>query len=91
MRLDAFWAATTRSAGDPVLVSAWVAEMADGLIDGWACRFTGAAAELKERFPDGTARDQSIQPASTQTTHSAVPCSRAPSSLNARRRTVPAV
>jgi AcrR family transcriptional regulator len=49
MRLDAFWAATTRSAGDPVLVSAWVAEMADGLIDGWACRFTGAAAELKER------------------------------------------
>jgi AcrR family transcriptional regulator len=50
-RLDACWAKidNPRSAGARVQLNSWLAEMADGLIDGWACRFANAAAELKEK------------------------------------------
>jgi AcrR family transcriptional regulator len=50
-RLDACWV----KIGPPVSASAlvqlgtWLTEMADGLVSGWACRLTAAAAELKEK------------------------------------------
>jgi AcrR family transcriptional regulator len=50
-RLDVCWAEIRplNSASALVHLSTWLAEMADGLVDGWACRLTYAAAELKEK------------------------------------------
>jgi AcrR family transcriptional regulator len=50
-RADAFWTRveTTNTPGAFVPLSAWLAEMAGGLVDGCGCRFTNAAAELQER------------------------------------------
>jgi AcrR family transcriptional regulator len=39
----------THAAGALVSLSTWLSAMADGVIDGWACRLTNAAAELKEK------------------------------------------
>ena len=36
------------SASAPVQLGTWLAEMADGLVNGWACRLADAAAQLKE-------------------------------------------
>jgi AcrR family transcriptional regulator len=50
-RLDVCWAeiGPLGSASALVQLGTWLAEMADGLVDGWACRLTNAAAELKEK------------------------------------------
>jgi hypothetical protein len=50
-RLDVCWAeiGPLGSAGALVQLGTWLAEMADGLANGWACRLTNAAAELKEK------------------------------------------
>jgi AcrR family transcriptional regulator len=50
-RLDVCWAEISLpgSAGALVQLRTRLAEMADGLVDGWACRLTNAAAELKEK------------------------------------------
>jgi AcrR family transcriptional regulator len=50
-RLDVCWAGIgpLGSASAAVQLSTWLAEMADGLVNGWACRLTNAAAELKEK------------------------------------------
>jgi AcrR family transcriptional regulator len=50
-RLDACWAkiGPYGSASAPVQLGTWLAEMADGLVNGWACRLANAAAELKEK------------------------------------------
>jgi AcrR family transcriptional regulator len=50
-RLDVCWAeiGPLGSASALVQLGTWLAEMADGLVNGWACRLTNAAAELKEK------------------------------------------
>jgi AcrR family transcriptional regulator len=50
-RVDAYWAKidTPGSAKALDQLSSWLVEMADGLVDGWSCRLTNAAAELKEK------------------------------------------
>ena len=50
-RLDVCWAeiGSLGSASALVQLGTWLAEMADGLVNGWACRLTNAAAELKEK------------------------------------------
>jgi AcrR family transcriptional regulator len=50
-RLDVYWAEIGRvgSASALVQLRTWLAKMADGLMNGWACRLTNAAAELKEK------------------------------------------
>ena len=50
-RLDVCWAeiGPLGSASALVQLGTWLAEMADGLVKGWACRLTNAAAELKEK------------------------------------------
>jgi AcrR family transcriptional regulator len=50
-RLDVCWAeiGPLGSASALVQLGIWLAEMEDGLVNGWACRLTNAAAELKER------------------------------------------
>jgi AcrR family transcriptional regulator len=50
-RLDACWVkiGPPGSAGATVQLGTWLTEMADGLVNGWACRLTNAAAELKEK------------------------------------------
>jgi AcrR family transcriptional regulator len=50
-RFDLYWdkVEPPRSATALIELSMWLAEMADGLIDGWACRLPHAAAELKEK------------------------------------------
>jgi AcrR family transcriptional regulator len=49
-RVDAYWAKIDKPHSTTALIelSMWLAEMADGLIDGWACRLPHAAVELKE-------------------------------------------
>jgi AcrR family transcriptional regulator len=49
-RVDAYWAKidTPHSTTALIELSMWLSEMADGLIDGWACRLPHAAVELKE-------------------------------------------
>ena len=49
-RIDAYWAKIDKPHSTTALIelSMWLAEMADGLIDGWACRLPHAAVELKE-------------------------------------------
>jgi AcrR family transcriptional regulator len=49
-RVDAYWAKIDKPHSTTALIelSMWLAEMADGLIDGWACRLPYAAVELKE-------------------------------------------
>jgi AcrR family transcriptional regulator len=51
-RLDVCWAeiGPPGSASALVQLGTWLAEMAEGLVNGWACRLTNAAAELKENF-----------------------------------------
>jgi AcrR family transcriptional regulator len=48
---DALWARieSTGPAGTAAQLSAWLAEMAQGLIDGSGCRFTKATVELSEK------------------------------------------
>jgi AcrR family transcriptional regulator len=50
-RLDACWAeiGPVGSTSALVQLATWLTEMADGLVNGWACRLTNAAAELKEK------------------------------------------
>jgi AcrR family transcriptional regulator len=50
-RLDACWAEIDRvgSASALVQLRSWLVEMADGLVNGWACRLINAAAQLKEK------------------------------------------
>jgi AcrR family transcriptional regulator len=50
-RLDVCWAAIgpLGSTGALDQLATWLTEMADGLVNGWACRLTNAAAELKEK------------------------------------------
>jgi AcrR family transcriptional regulator len=50
-RLDACWVkiGSPGSASAPVQLGTWLTEMADGLVNGWACRLTNAVAELKEK------------------------------------------
>jgi AcrR family transcriptional regulator len=50
-RLDACWVkiGPPGSASAPVQLGAWLSEMADGLMRGWACRLVNAAAELKKK------------------------------------------
>jgi AcrR family transcriptional regulator len=50
-RLDVCWAkiGPLGSASALVQLSTWLKQMADGLTDGWACRLTNAAAELKKK------------------------------------------
>jgi AcrR family transcriptional regulator len=50
-RFDAYWEKVEPPCSATALIelSMWLAEMADGLIDGWACRLPHAAAELKEK------------------------------------------
>jgi AcrR family transcriptional regulator len=50
-RLDVCWAeiGPLGSAGARVQLCTWLLEMADGLVNGWACRLINAAAELKEK------------------------------------------
>jgi AcrR family transcriptional regulator len=47
-RLDACWA-KIGPPGSPVQLGTWLTEMADGLVNGWACHLANAAAELKEK------------------------------------------
>lgn len=49
-QIDALWARieSTGARGTASQISAWVAEMANGLVDGSSCRFTKAAVELSE-------------------------------------------
>jgi AcrR family transcriptional regulator len=51
-RLDACWAkiGPLGSGGALVQLGTWLAEMANGLVTGWACHLANAAVELKERF-----------------------------------------
>jgi AcrR family transcriptional regulator len=50
-RLDACWVkiGPPGSASALVQLGTWLAEMADGLVNGWACHLANAAAELKEK------------------------------------------
>jgi len=50
-RLDVCWAEIGRvgSASALVQLGTWLAGMADGLANGWACRLINAAAELREK------------------------------------------
>jgi AcrR family transcriptional regulator len=50
-RLDACWAkiGPPGSASAPVQLGTWLTEMADGLVNGWACHLANAAVELKEK------------------------------------------
>jgi AcrR family transcriptional regulator len=50
-RLDVCWAeiGPLGSAGALFQLGTWLSEMADGLVNGWACRLINAAAELKEK------------------------------------------
>jgi AcrR family transcriptional regulator len=50
-RLDACWVkiGPPGSASALVQLGTWLAEMADGLVNGWACQLANAAAELKEK------------------------------------------
>lgn len=50
-QLDACWAeiGPLGSASALVQLGTWLAEMADGLVNGWACRLINAAAELKDK------------------------------------------
>ncbi|WP_426421734.1 TetR/AcrR family transcriptional regulator [Bradyrhizobium genosp. A] len=50
-RLDACWVkiGPPGSASAPFQLGTRLAEMADGIVSGWACRLTNAAAELKEK------------------------------------------
>jgi AcrR family transcriptional regulator len=50
-RLDVCWAEIGPLGSTSALVqlATWLTEMADGLVNGWACRLTNAAAELKQK------------------------------------------
>jgi AcrR family transcriptional regulator len=50
-RLDACWVkiGPPGPASAPVQLGTWLTEMADGLVNGWACHLANAAAELKEK------------------------------------------
>jgi AcrR family transcriptional regulator len=50
-RLDVCWAeiGPLGSAGALARLCTWLAEMADGLVDGWACRFINATADLQQK------------------------------------------
>ncbi|MBO0759600.1 MAG: TetR family transcriptional regulator, partial [Bradyrhizobiaceae bacterium] len=50
-RVDSYWKKidTPHFATALIELNVWLAEMARGLIDGWACRLPQAAAELKEK------------------------------------------
>jgi AcrR family transcriptional regulator len=50
-QLDVYWTemGPLDSASALVQLGTWLVEMADGLVDGWACRLTNAAVELKEK------------------------------------------
>ena len=50
-RLDACWVkiGPPGPASTPVQLGTWLTEMADGLVNGWACHLANAAAELKEK------------------------------------------
>jgi AcrR family transcriptional regulator len=52
-RLDVCWAeiGPLGSASALVQLGTWLAEMADGLVSGWACRLADATAQWKERQP----------------------------------------
>src|SRR5271156_371264 len=50
-RLDVCWAeiGPLGSTSPLVQLAAWLTEMAEGLVNGWACRLSNATAELKEK------------------------------------------
>jgi AcrR family transcriptional regulator len=50
-QVDACWSKidNTRNAGPLASLSTWLTAMADGVVDGWACHLTSAAAELNEK------------------------------------------